>query len=315
MRRLLYLAIEGGGSTTRVALADAADQVLFLRIGGPASPLYVSPRRFAANLRPMIRAAVAAVAKEPNTRIATVGLSGPMDLQAARSAVCAFLAKTPIIAYSEGETVLAAAGLRHGVALTAGTGASARATDESGAWAEVGGFGPQFDDLGSGYWIAREGIAACMRAAHGRGPETALTQAIKATFKTDDLWSLVPRERNGHADVFTIARFAPAVTTAAAQGDPVARKIVAEAARHLATLVIAATRRVHFSDALIPVAPAGGVFRSGAVILAPLRRALGQADKRFRIVPPVCDPVRGLLVLLSQQQAAKGAPRHGKLEP
>ena len=50
-----------------------------------------------------------------------------------------------------------------------------------GAWIETGGFGPQFDDLGSGYWIGREGIAAVLRAEHGGGPATRLRDAVPAT--------------------------------------------------------------------------------------------------------------------------------------
>ena len=73
-----------------------------------------------------------------------------------------------------------------GIAINAGTGSIVYGRNADFEAARAGGWGHMIGDEGSGYWIGRESLAAVMRAADGRGPETRLTAEILAHFNVDD---------------------------------------------------------------------------------------------------------------------------------
>ena len=64
-----------------------------------------------------------------------------------------------------------------GVMVVSGTGSMGIGQDAAGQIHAVGGWGRITGDEGSGYWIAREGLRAAMRAADGLEPPTALLDA------------------------------------------------------------------------------------------------------------------------------------------
>jgi N-acetylglucosamine kinase-like BadF-type ATPase len=145
---------------------------------------------------------------------------------------------------------------RDGVSLIVGTGVAcfAMAHDRSAVWA-VDGKGFLLGDDGGGFWIGRRGIAAVLRQADGRGPETALTQAAQHRF--GDLAELHVRLHSTERSVNAIAQFARDVLDAAEASDAVASTIIDAAAEELAITVRAACARVANSDAPIPLAYGG----------------------------------------------------------
>ncbi len=58
--------------------------------------------------------------------------------------------------------------------------ASSRSASAATRVARVDGWGNIMGDAGSGYWIGREALDAVMRAYDGRGPQTALTDVVRA---------------------------------------------------------------------------------------------------------------------------------------
>src|SRR6202521_4901153 len=88
--------------------------------------------------------------------------------------------------------LVAGAGDAPGILLNAGTGSIAYGRNATGEAARAGGWGHMIGDEGSGYWIGREALAAVMRAADGRGPETRLTAELLEHFNIDDT-SRLPR--------------------------------------------------------------------------------------------------------------------------
>src|SRR3954470_23031097 len=79
-----------------------------------------------------------------------------------------------------------------GIAVNAGTGSIVYGRNASFEAARAGGWGHMIGDEGSGYWIGREALAAVMRAADGRGPETELAADILTQFEITDV-SRLPR--------------------------------------------------------------------------------------------------------------------------
>jgi len=197
--------------------------------------------------------------------------------------------------------LVAAFGLHHpGMLLVAGTGSAGVARLDGGRLERVGGLGWRMGDEGGGYAIGCAALRAVGRAMDGRGPATLLSQQIARSLDLDDE-SLV--RWAGHARVRDVAALAPIVVRAADR-DPVAGAIVAQAAGDLATVVRALVSRA---------AAAGGGGGSGLALAltggllhdeTALRRGL--TDQLSRDVPGlrilgIVDPLAGALRLAGEK--------------
>lgn len=161
-----------------------------------------------------------------------------------------------------------AVGNRPGILVLAGTGSIAVGRSGAGRWVRAGGLGPLLGDEGSSFWIGREWLRA-----GSRGEDLAPARALI-----------------GRPDaVARIAALTPQVLRRAQRGDPIARRIVSEAQRHLAGLIGALVRELRLGEPAT-LSWAGSLlddrdFRSG------LRRRLGRAGLRLRMVAPEAAPV------------------------
>lgn len=150
---------------------------------------------------------------------------------------------------------------RYGVVVAAGTGLVCLAVDRDGSWRKIDGHGYLFGDAGSAFAIGQAGLVAVQRARDGRGPATALAETPLDPVNLYASPTLVD----------DVARFAPVVLAAAADGDAVARDIVVRAAGEVAETIGAAVRPM---TGRVPVACVGGLFQGGEQLLEPLRAAL-----------------------------------------
>src|SRR5438128_1614773 len=115
--------------------------------------------------------------------------------------------------------LVAAAGDAPGVVIIAGTGAIVYGRNAAGEAARAGGWGHMIGDEGSGYWIGREALSAVMRAADGRGPQTALRDEILAHFAVADV-SRLPRFVYDRAHPrMAVAALGPLIQRVSEQGD------------------------------------------------------------------------------------------------
>jgi N-acetylglucosamine kinase-like BadF-type ATPase len=159
-----------------------------------------------------------------------------------------------------------AVGLSEGVVVAAGTGVITLAVGPLRV-ARVDGWGWILGDAGSGYDIGRRGLDAALRAHDGRGGSAALAElAARAIGPLDDLVRLVYGEAN---PVRLVAGFAEQVAAAARAGDPIARRIWADAAAELATSAVAAVDRAGLDLERIPLSWTGGLFSAEDLLLEP----------------------------------------------
>jgi N-acetylglucosamine kinase-like BadF-type ATPase len=196
---------------------------------------------------------------------------------------------------TDGEIALQSAfGRKAGITLCAGSGSIAYARDRSGQVSRSGGMGWQFGDEGSGYALARAALAAVAQAADGRGSETDLTAEIARAVGQE-----TPRETIRWAQTATrsaVARLATVVNHCAGKGDPVAARLVYDAARDLARHVAALAR--HFpAESTIPVAVGGGLLSSDNPVRHAFCAALRELVPRAAIADVVVDPALGALVM------------------
>jgi N-acetylglucosamine kinase-like BadF-type ATPase len=253
--------IDGGQSSTVCAIGDERGTVLARASGAPAD-LVGEPRgsaRQANVLDTVLADALGAAGLAPETTLAAIvaGLSGYDEGHSSRPEL-----QTPHEAF----VVLHDAEIAHagafegapGILVIAGTGSVAFGTNEEGTRARAGGWGFQFGDEGSAFWIAREAIAHAMRDEDFSSPP-GLGPLAMVHFGAPSLRALQHGVAHGEITRAMLAAFAPAVLAAARDGDRNAGDIRSEAAAKLARLVHMVHRRLGSSRKLA-IAPCGGVF-------------------------------------------------------
>ena len=289
--------VDGGGSKTRVILADMNGNTLAdvtgagsaMRPGGGdhSSGIIAELVRQGMNeaginagrARAMV-AGVAGVGRPAENRALTVALE---DLEIADE----------IIVQGDGEIALTDAfGSGPGVILISGTGSIAYGRSPNRVLARCGGWGPAFGDEGSGAWIGRKALAIVAAAADGREPQTALTGAVLTAAQVNEPQELIPW--GIAATPRELAALAPVVFNVASAGDIRANSLVGLAVEEL-VLHIRALALNLFGDerAAIPVAFSGGLLHKGSFIRKKLEQRLKSAVPGAQVRPAEIIAARG----------------------
>lgn len=252
------LAIDAGQSGIKVRHADAAGASEW---AGPGI-------RTDLPLLPQLAHVIEqALEQDRSATTVSLGVSGltedVADAGYLLSAAAAFGVRSVHLAHDSITAYLGALGDERGAVVASGTGVVTLAVGASEV-ARVDGWGYLIGDAGSGFWLGRAALDAVMRAHDGRGPATALTEAVRAEFP--DVETAYIELQTDPERVQRIARYARPVADLA-ETDAVAAAIVEAAGRELAASVVAGLRRVGEADAAAPrVRGIGGVF--GGTVLA-----------------------------------------------
>ena len=144
--------------------------------------------------------------------------------------------------------------------ITVGTGITALVTKDDKIF-DLTGHGYLIGDEASGYWIGRQGLNAALKGIEGRGIETSLTQVAQNFYQITaaQLADYVHQLGN---PVTQIAAFAPLVTEAAENHDPVAISILNQAAEEIKSLIATAIKRADIKT----VALMGGAIPPGGLL-------------------------------------------------
>ncbi|MFJ6167363.1 N-acetylglucosamine kinase [Micromonospora orduensis] len=274
----------GGTSTRATALTLTGDRLGTGRAGG-GNPTSHGAERAAAELLTALRGALHGV--DP-TRVAagTIGLAGAARLLADPAGRAAFdrawhdaglrcpyaVHGDALVAYASGTAE------PDGTVLIAGTGAITAQVRDLRLDRVADGHGWLLGDAGSGFWLGREAVRrllADLDAAHTPGPlaTAVLTELMGSA-------DIAPRPRDTvdatiqavtRRPPVELARLAPLVVTAAADGEPVATALIAEAAAHLASSV----SRIRAAGADTPVVLGGGLLTADTPLATAVRAEIG----------------------------------------
>lgn len=293
----LLVAVDGGGSSTRLWVLDANGGKLAEGRGGPSSVMAVGAERA---IQAVADAAEEAGLTGTDERIAVVAITmagvdrEPENSQIRTGVQRLFPGARVIIEHDAVGALLAGSFGEPGVLLLAGTGSISLSRGPGGELVRVGGWGYLVDDVGSGYWLGMQGVRRSLRAEDGRGAPTVLTQVLQDETGVETILDLVGPIHYGTYDRPAVARWASLVVQAADAGDEVAATIVEEGAAELALLVKTVIRRAPWlTDDTVPVVAAGGLFAMGPTWRERVQRALARVAPHARLTVWVKAPIVG----------------------
>ena len=296
----IFLGIDGGGSKTSCIVGDE-NSVLGTGTSAGSNMVRVGERHARASLSAAIRQACAAANTTPAQIERTcVGIAGgalPEIAEVVHGLLSELVSGEVVVVGDMVIAMEAAFGSGPGVIVISGTGSIAYGRNSAGQTARAGGWGFAISDEGSGHWIGRSAVAACMRAYDEMGVESGgvLLESIMK------FWGVSTRERvvvvaNGSPPP-DFAALLPAVASVSDAGDATARSILTQAGVELATLGKIVIGRIFDNAGMVPVAVSGGVFRNCALVREVFYDRV--RDWYPQVLPnaSLVDPARGALEL------------------
>jgi N-acetylglucosamine kinase-like BadF-type ATPase len=310
-----FLGVDGGASKTATLVMDADGKALGRGLAGGSNHLRIGIEEATHNVeRSVNMALVEAGIAIREIEYAYCGIAGadhPAHHERVVEALRVFFPRGNFIVDTDARVALTGAiGFGSGIVIIAGTGSVSFGRNSKGEEARAGGWGPTLGDEGSGYAIAREGLAAIVRAHDGRGNPTMITELIcreNGMCEPADLPRFVYAATT-HAD--DIARYGKLVIEAAREGDAVALDILNHAGEELGASVAAVAQHLDMTAETFPVAYVGGAFHAGELLLEPMRRIVLAAAPQATIAPPLQTPVEGA-ARMAIRAAANRRPDRG----
>ncbi len=295
----IVVGVDGGGSKTRVMLADASGSEIVTVEAGASAVRPGEAERSATTIAAVVRDALAAAGmSHVLPKVLCVGVAGvgrETERQALWQALMSADLAEEVVVHADATIALDDAfGDGAGILLIAGTGSIAYGRGPTGVLSRCGGWGPVFGDEGGGSWLGRRALSIVTAAHDGREPETLLTGAIITAAQVDQVEDLILWAATATPAMF--AGLAPAIATSAEAGDLRANALLSLAAEELSLHIRTLSRRL-FGDeqAATPVALAGGLLSRGMLLRKRLEHRLKSAVPGAQILGDDVVPVRGAI--------------------
>jgi N-acetylglucosamine kinase-like BadF-type ATPase len=305
-REKYFLGIDGGGTKTHAVITDSECRIAGEGFGGAANPLRIGLEEAVMHVEQAVADACAQAGIDigdiDSACAAIAGINHPIHYHTMKDALDEALqvAGLDLVTDARGALEGALDG-KAGVVIIAGTGSIAIGVDGDGRQARAGGFGPTLSDEGSGYYIAQRALKAVVSSFDGRSPKTILAERICNRLGVADPSDLPGVIYNSDSEPVEIAPLAELVDEAAREGDEVARQILTAAGGELGRLAASVIDKLALHSIAFRVACVGSVFRSGEIVLEPLREAVLSVAPHAEIGPPLHPPAIGAVKLAQKR--------------
>ncbi len=297
--------VDGGGTSTRLRIADLSNALLWEGTGKGINPNSVSSGARTERLVGLLREGLAAIGIGPGDVAAgCIGVAGA-DRPSERAELERLLRqdlamRCPLLVTTDADVALVG-GLRNfeGMILVAGTGSIAIARLRDGTRVRAGGYGHFLSDEGSAFFVGFQAIRRAMRSREGRDEPTGMLDTLAAHFGLTDPAQFVPLVYQ-HFDKAAIAAAAPLVESFRAAGDPLAVSVFNEAVRELCRLVSSVYRRVEDRIVNRALIQRGGLLENNQWVHAAVTERLRADHPQLSLRDPTESATFGACMLAAQ---------------
>ncbi|MEV7970382.1 BadF/BadG/BcrA/BcrD ATPase family protein [Sphaerisporangium sp. NPDC088356] len=307
------LAVDGGNSKTDVALVGEDGTVLARGRGGGFVPQSAGVPAAIDVIGEAARLALGAGAPPPYADHVAAYVAGadlPVEEELLRKEILRRGYGREVVVGNDTFALLrAGASEPWGVAVVCGAGINAVGVSPTGEVARYPALGKISGDWGGGLGLGEEVLWHAVRAEDGRGPATLLLEGVCRFFGGRRAEEVVLGLHFGDLAVDRLHGLVPALFTAAAEGDAVARALVERQADEVAVMGVVALRRLGLLAEPCEVVLGGGVLTARDPLLMDLveRRYAAQAPRATLVVADVPPIVGAALLGLDRLGAGRAA--------
>ncbi|MGH3734660.1 MAG: N-acetylglucosamine kinase [Micromonosporaceae bacterium] len=295
-----FLAVDGGNSKTEVLLAETGGAVLgYAR--GPGSNHQTAGGLDAAmrHIDTLVRQVSDPDAPPVLAQLCLAGADLPVEVAALEAAVAARgWAEKALVDNDTMALLRAGTDAPDAVAVVCGSGTNCAGRTGDGRTYRFPALGRVSGDWGGGRELGEAALWHAARAEDGRGPVTALRDAVAEHFGYAGVAEVSAAVHLRQIPPSRLDELSPVLLRVAAGGDRVAREVVVRQAAEVVALAVAALRRLDLLDVPATMVLGGGVLRSRDPLLhGELSRRLGAVAPRAEITVVTDPPVVGAALL------------------
>ncbi|GAA2633968.1 BadF/BadG/BcrA/BcrD ATPase family protein [Dactylosporangium fulvum] len=261
----LYAAADGGNSKTDVVLGDSDGRIL-ARITGPTTSPHViglpGTLSLLADLVAQARAAAALPGAVPLAQLSVyvAGADLPIEVERLNEGVAGLgLAERVTVDNDLFALLRAGTADPDAVGVVCGAGINAAGRRADGRTSRFPALGPVSGDWGGGQHLAAMALYHAVRGEDGRGPATALTDAVRLHFGLSTVEDVSVALHLGDLPAERLDELSEILFAVAAAGDAVATRVVRRLADEIEALVRVAAARLDLLDRPYTVVLGGGV--------------------------------------------------------
>ncbi|GGM25394.1 N-acetylglucosamine kinase [Dactylosporangium sucinum] len=262
MTAVLYAAADGGNSKTDVVLGDTDGRILSRVTGPTTSPHAVGLPAALAQLAELVGKARAVAPDRPLAQLSVyvAGADLPVEVERLNAEVGALgLAERVTVDNDLFALLRAGTAEPDAVGVVCGAGINAVGRRADGATSRFPALGQLTGDWGGGQHLAALALYHAARDEDGRGPATALTDAVRLHFGRSTVEDVSIALHLGELPAGRLDELSQVLFTVAAAGDPVASRVVRRQADEIEALVRVAAGRLGLLDQRYTVVLGGGV--------------------------------------------------------
>ncbi|MGI5468805.1 N-acetylglucosamine kinase [Streptomyces sp. CA-132043] len=308
------LAVDAGNSKTDVAVVGADGRVLASVRGGGFQPPTVGAPRAVAGLAELVEEALRRAGTDRVGHLSACLANADLPVEEERlTELLTARGWSDTVTVANDTFALLRAGLpddgpHTGVAVVCGAGINCSGLGPGGRTARFPAIGRISGDWGGGGHLAEEALWWAARADDGRGVPSALADRLPAHFGLPSMPRLIEALHLKEVPAERRHELVPVLFAVAAEGDAVARALVARQAEEIVVMATVALRRLDLLAEPVPVVLGGGVLAARHPVLHEAVVAL-LAERAPKAVPQVvgAPPVLGAALLALDTTAAPAA--------
>ena len=296
-----YLGIDGGGTRTRSLLVSETGDILGRAVSGPSNVQQVSMEALHDNLQMLLDQTFTDLPGDIEYISSCFGLAGAAsaknkdEIRDILVSLTPVPSETPILTSDAHIALIGALANRPGLMLIAGTGSICLGRDADGVTHRTGGWGPAYDDLGSGSWIGQQAMQATFQEYDGRSASGPWQRNVLSRLHCESIEELLSKMKIGEISNPHVAALAPMVIQLAQAGVETAEDIVDRAVQELVRAVVVTHRKSKLVKA--PLILMGGLLEKSEIFRARFAKALEETAPDIQIHKRLMAPIIGAVVV------------------